>query len=96
MPVTKESLPDHGTAEEVEDPMPTELEKQYPNIVKWLKEDGWIELGESPYAGGGAKAFDEGGCVFEGRSSYRSLDAMLKDVDAGIGRWLKENGDQED
>lgn len=76
--------------------MPTELEKQYPNIVKWLKEDGWIELGGSPYAGGDAKAFDEGGCVFEGRSSYRSLDAMLKDVDAGIWRWLKENGDQED
>ncbi len=73
--------------------MPTELEKKFPNIVKWIKDDGWIELGGSPYAGGAAKALNEGGCVFEGKSRYSSLDAMLKDVDAGIRHWLHENGE---
>ena len=42
--------------------MPTELEKKFPNITKWIKGDGWIEVGSSSYEGGMAKAFDEGGC----------------------------------
>jgi hypothetical protein len=46
-----------------------------------------------PHEGGAAKALNEGGCAFEGKSRYSSLDAMLKDVDAGIRRWLEENGE---
>jgi hypothetical protein len=76
--------------------LPTELEKKYPNIVKWIKEGGWIELGGSPYEGGAAKALKEGGCVVEGKSRYSSLDAMLKDVEAGIRSWLEENGEDLD
>ncbi len=72
--------------------MPTELEKKFPNITKWIKGDGWIEVGSSSYEGGMAKAFDEGGCVFEGKSKYSSLDAILKDIDRGIAQWCSENG----
>jgi len=45
--------------------MTTELEKKFPNITKWIKGDGWIEVGGSPHEGGMAKAFDEGGCILK-------------------------------
>ena len=72
--------------------MPTELEKKFPNITKWIKQDGWSEVGGSPHEGGLAKAFDEGGCIFDGKSKYSSLDAILKDIDHGIANWCAENG----
>ena len=72
--------------------MATKLESRFPSLTNWIASDGWVEIGGSPHEGGLAKAFDEGGCVFEGRPAYPSLDALLKDLDQGIANWCKENG----
>ena len=72
--------------------MPTALEKRFPNITKWINFQGWLELGGSPYDESAAKALDEGGCVFQGKSRYPSLDALLADLDHGISVWCSENG----
>jgi hypothetical protein len=33
---------------------------------------------------------DEGGIVWKGRRSYRTLDAALDAADAGVSRWMKD------
>jgi hypothetical protein len=38
------------------------------------------------------RAYDEGGTVYEGKSSYPSMDKALADLEAGIQAYLDENG----
>jgi len=39
-----------------------------------------------------ARALDEGGMVWEGKTKYKSIDDLLDDLEAGIAQWLEENG----
>lgn len=72
---------------------PSDLFTQaYPNIADWVLDGGWIEVGRTDYTQSFVRALDEGGTVFEGDTSYLTLDAALKALDAGIQAWLEENG----
>ncbi len=64
----------------------------YPNIADWVLGGGWIEIGHTDYTRSFVRALDEGGMVFEGDSSYPTLNAALEALDAGIKDWLEENG----
>ncbi len=65
----------------------------YPNIAKWVRGRGWIEIGENlppldrPSC---VRALDEGGLIWAGEASYPTLDDALRDLDAAIGRQLRE------
>jgi hypothetical protein len=39
-----------------------------------------------------ARALDEGGMVWEGKTHYASLDELLSDLNEGIAQWTKELG----
>lgn len=38
------------------------------------------------------RAYDTGGTIYEGKSSYSSLEAAFQDLEAGIKTYLEENG----
>ena len=67
------------------------FEERYPNIAAWVQ-DGWIEMGSDDYSRSFVRALDIGGMVWEGKESYPSVDEALQALDAGIGKWRRENG----
>ncbi|NJN71439.1 MAG: hypothetical protein HC799_00765 [Limnothrix sp. RL_2_0] len=56
----------------------------YPNIAKFLAADGKIRMGYMYMLEAFVGAYDEGGTIYEGKSSYPSLDIALEDLDRGI------------
>lgn len=57
-------------------PRPADPGRQFPAIDKWVRESGWIEVGQRKEAGFIARALDEGGLVFENSSSKTLAEAM--------------------
>jgi hypothetical protein len=70
--------------------MKNSFEKNYPHITSWVRDYGWIEMGQDHYSYSFVRALDEGGMVWEGREDYKTIDDALKALDAGIGEWLRE------
>ena len=64
---------------------------RYPNLNAWVFGGGWVEIGHS-YGSSMARAFDEGGQIFEGKRKYESLLDTLDALDKGIADWSKLNG----
>ena len=68
------------------------VEVKYPHLASWVVDGGLVELGRTDYSRSMARALDEGGIVWEGKSSYTGLDELLRDLDEGIARWTEKNG----
>jgi hypothetical protein len=69
------------------------LESKYPSLTRFVNEIGRVEIGLGNYMiSAFVIAYDEGGTIYEGQDSYPSLDAALKDLDAGIKKHLDELG----
>lgn len=66
------------------------VERTYPHIARWVKTQGWIEIGSDDYRSSFVRALDEGGMVWEGAASYPTLDAALRALDAALRDWLRE------
>ena len=66
----------------------TSFENHYPNITRWVNEQGWIEIGPDEFSTSFVKALDEGGLVWEGNDQYASLDDALRALDAAIAEWI--------
>jgi hypothetical protein len=63
----------------------------YPHLARWIMGDGWVELGRADDTTSMARALDEGGMVWEGKDSYPTMEELLRDLEAGIAQWIKEN-----
>jgi hypothetical protein len=72
--------------------IPKELETKYPNLTRFLDEEGCIEIGEDYNTSSFVRAYNEGGNIYEGKSSYPSLDLALEDLDRGIKESMAELG----
>lgn len=68
------------------------FEGSYPNIVAWVSNGGWVEIGYVEYTGSFVRASDEGGMIWEGVSMYESIDYALKALDQGIAEWVEGHG----
>jgi hypothetical protein len=69
------------------------FEQAFPMLADWVNERGWVEIGfQDDFSGAFVRALDAGGMVWEGKFSYPSLDAALRDLENGIKKWVKENG----
>lgn len=64
----------------------------YPNISRFVDENGWIEIGQHEMISAFVRAYDLGGTVYEGEDSYPSLEDALQDLDAGIRAYIEEHG----
>ncbi len=38
------------------------------------------------------RALDEGGLVWEGKTKYKTLDELWRDLEIGLANWMQENG----
>ncbi len=73
------------------------FEKTYPNVSRWIKEHGWIEIGQQDdfeSDGFTVRAIDGGGLVWDAGDAaikYRSnLDQAFQVLEAGLAEWFKE------
>jgi hypothetical protein len=71
---------------------PPTFEQQYPNIDRFTREIGRIEIGQHEMTSAFVLAFDLGGTIYEGKDSYPTMQAALQDLDQGIKAYLEENG----
>ena len=61
----------------------------YPHLWRWVAEYGTVEIGYCGQTRSFIRVLDEGGIVWKGRRSYRTLDAALADAEAGVSRWMR-------
>jgi hypothetical protein len=61
----------------------------YPHLWRWVAEFGTVEIGHCGQTRSFIRVLDEGGMIWKGRRSYRTLDAALADAEAGVSRWMK-------
>jgi hypothetical protein len=80
--------PTRGAEEESD--MVESVEQAYPHIARWVKTQGWVEIGSDAYRSSFVRALDEGGMVWEGAASYPTLDAALRALDTALHEWLHE------
>jgi hypothetical protein len=68
----------------------TSFEESYPNIARWEKSQGWIELGRDHYRPSLVRALDEGGMVWEGSSHYGTLDEAFGALEMALAEWMEQ------
>ena len=70
--------------------MAQSIDVTYPTIARWGMEYGWIEMGHDDMSRSFVRALDEGGLVWEGQDDYATLDDALRDLEAGLAAWMRE------
>ena len=74
------------------DQQPSPFEEADPHVARWVMTQGWIEIGQDDWSRSFVRALDMGGMVWEGDSSYRSVDDALHAVEAGLAAWMRQQG----
>ena len=70
----------------------TNFSSIYPNIAVWTESYGWIEIGQDDDSQSFVRALDMGGTVWEGKSKYKTVDAVLDDLEAVLEKIIEEIG----
>jgi hypothetical protein len=71
--------------------MTSRFEDTYPHIASWVKDHGWVEIGQDDYSQTFVRALDIGGMIWEGKHRYATLDEALQALEAGISAWMQQN-----
>ncbi len=70
-----------------------EIANKYPSITAWVRNGGYIEIGQTSYElPAFVKALDEGGMIWEGELKYDTMDEAFQALESGIAAFLKEQG----
>ena len=64
------------------------MEAAFPNVAKWVRGCGWIEVGDQDSQGFVTRALDAGGVVFE-KTGCRSLAEALSALEQGLAKWFE-------
>jgi hypothetical protein len=72
-------------------PSPTDVQKDYPAIARWVQCYGHIEIGDQEGHGFVVRAIDKGGLVFEDFKPRTLAEAMAA-LEMGLARWFKDEG----
>jgi hypothetical protein len=65
----------------------------YPHIAEWVRGYGWIEWGDDLFPlerRSCIRALNEGGLIWAGKETNPTVDDALRDLDAALGRWLRD------
>ncbi len=68
------------------------FEEKYPSISRFVDEFGWIEIGISEQINSFVRAYDYGGTVYQGKSSYKDIEGAFQDLEAKIKAHLEDRG----
>ena len=69
--------------------MKSSFEAEFPNIIRWVREFGTVEIGYDSHTDSFIRAIDEGGMPWSGQSRYETVDEALQDLENGIKRTLR-------
>ena len=64
--------------------MKSSFEAAFPNITRWVKGFGTVEIGYDPQTGSFIRAIDKGGMAWSGESQYETVDDAFQDLEQGI------------
>lgn len=64
----------------------------YPHLARWVEAFGWLELGQDDYSSSVIRILDTGGLIWESEDQYDSLDAALREAEAALVAWSKQEG----
>lgn len=78
-----------GDAVVKSDQADTSVEARYPHVARWVGEFGWIEIGQDDDSRSMVRVLDAGGMIWEGKTRYSTLDALLQDLDGALAEWFK-------
>jgi hypothetical protein len=74
-----------GTSSKIDMP----AETNYPHVARWVRDFGWIEIGQDDFNRSMVRALDIGGLIWEGKPRYATLDAALQDLEETLEAWFK-------
>jgi hypothetical protein len=63
----------------------------YPNLARWIAEQGWIEIGRNGFNTSLVRALDPGGTTWESSDQPSDVDEALRALDADLAAWFEEN-----
>jgi hypothetical protein len=63
---------------------------KYPYLTDLINSGGGLSLEYIVDMKMTAFAFDEGGAIWRGKSSYDSIEALLDEAEAGIKKWAED------
>jgi hypothetical protein len=66
------------------------FDKAYPNTTQWVKDYGWIEIGQTDYSSSLIRALDEGGMIWESSQYYETMDEAMKALETALADWMKQ------
>ncbi len=66
------------------------FEQAYPHVTRWVKDYGWIEIGQDGMSPSFVRALDEGGLIWEGDGSAEDVDGVLRALDSVLAEWIRE------
>ena len=61
----------------------------YPHVARWVREFGWIAIGQDDTSRSRVRALDIGDPIWEGQAHYATLDALLHDLNQALAAWFK-------
>jgi len=62
----------------------------YPYLSRWVESCGWIEVGDDGMRPSLIRVLDEGGMIWESASHYASIDEALRDAEAAVAQFMRE------
>ena len=68
-----------------------DVESAYPNVAAWVRDFGWIEIGDMDWQGFVVRVLDAGGMIYE-KEGCRKLAEAMTALEKGIGKWFDEEG----
>ena len=80
----------HTLRSEKTQPMTSRFQEIYPNIASWVKDNGWIEIGQNDYSQSFVRALDIGGMIREGKRRYATLDDAFQALESGLAEWMQQ------
>jgi hypothetical protein len=76
-------------------PGPPPVDEQFPATARWVRESGWIELGQQQETGFVVWALDDGGVVFEDDKPDTLAEAMAALEKSSIEKFRDEGIEQD-
>lgn len=64
-------------------------ETSYPHVARWVRDCGWIEIGQDDFSRSMVRTLDSGGLIWKGKSTYATLAAALQDLDQALAAWFE-------
>ena len=62
----------------------------FPHLTRWVTMQGWIEIGDDSMQPSRVRVLDEGGLIWAGGDAADSIDAVLREAEDSIARFIAD------